>query len=53
MAYAEGQKIWVNGVPGIYVKDSENPQLAKVELPEGSGNVTLCIKKQINLRNET
>lgn len=50
MAYVEGQKIWVKGEPAIYVSDSENPQLAKVELPEGSGNVVLCVKKQINNR---
>ncbi|AIW02607.1 hypothetical protein AXJ18_gp167 [Streptomyces phage Jay2Jay] len=52
MAYFEGQKIWVNGEPGIYVKDSDNPTLAKVEVPEGSGNVMLCVKKQINVRSD-
>jgi hypothetical protein len=52
MAYYEGQKIWVGNEPGIYWADSENPTLAKVEVPEGSGNVVLCVKKQINVRND-
>lgn len=51
MAYVEGQKIWVNGQPGIYWSDSDNPALAKVEVPEDSGNITLCVKKQISVRD--
>jgi hypothetical protein len=52
MAYAEEQPVWVKNEPGIYLSDSDgNPNLALVELPAGSGNVVLCVKRQISPRS--